>query len=103
MVASGGIEAMAFARTAVADAKRSSPDLQIHFAPLVVDMEMAKALGVDKDYEKFLMASSNHGCTFLSTLLQPKSRGTITLSSVDPFAAPVIDVRTILILGIPKH
>ena len=67
-------EAGAFIRT---DPTLPIPDLQFHFTPF-------HALPID-----------GHGFSFAPTLLRPQSRGTITLASPDPFAAPIIDPNTL--------
>ncbi len=58
----------------------SAPDLQFHFAPTYfVEHGFANPEG--------------HGFTFAPTLLHPESRGSITLRSTDPLAAPVIQAN----------
>jgi choline dehydrogenase len=64
---------------------KSSPsleacDLEVMFAPLY---DLGKGLARRGD--------SQHGFTLFATPLQQKSRGTITLASVDPTEAPRID------------
>ncbi|MDB4285782.1 choline dehydrogenase [bacterium] len=55
-----------------------APDLQFHFGPCYfVDHGLVRPKG--------------NAFTIAPTLLQPKSRGTVTLVSNDPFAAPRID------------
>jgi choline dehydrogenase-like flavoprotein len=55
-----------------------APDVQLHFVVGVVDNH-ARSLHLGHGY-------SLHAC-----LLRPKSSGSVTLTSADPFAAPVID------------
>jgi choline dehydrogenase-like flavoprotein len=62
-----------------ADPAAASPDLQFHF--------LAGA-GVEAGVPKI---PSGSGCTLNSYTLRPKSRGTVTLRSADPAAAPIID------------
>jgi choline dehydrogenase-like flavoprotein len=58
--------------------EESTPDLQFHFAiAKLVDHGRATVLG--------------HGYSCHVCLLRPVSRGSVTLASKDPFAAPVID------------
>ncbi|MDN7141297.1 GMC family oxidoreductase N-terminal domain-containing protein [Pseudomonas sp. JQ170] len=54
------------------------PDLQLIFVPAIVDDHARKM-------------RPGHGFSCHLTLLRPKSRGTVTLASSDPSAAPVID------------
>lgn len=54
-----------------------TPDVQFHFATLSADM----AGGQPHPWS---------GCTFSVCQLRPESRGTVTLRSADPFAAPVM-------------
>ncbi|MBB2964596.1 GMC family oxidoreductase [Methylobacterium sp. R2-1] len=54
-----------------------TPDVQFHFATLSADM----AGGAPHPWS---------GCTFSVCQLRPESRGTVTLRSADPFAAPVM-------------
>jgi len=55
-----------------------APDIQIHFIVAMVD-DHARKLRLGHGF-------SSHLC-----LLRPKSRGTLTLASADPLAAPLID------------
>lgn len=56
------------------------PDLELIFAP-------APYIG------EGLVEADGHAVTFASVLLKPASTGSISLSSTDPFAAPLIDPR----------
>jgi len=60
------------------DSDRQAPDLLIAFAPAFLD-------------EPSLDPPNGHGFAVAIGLLQPESRGRLTLQSADPFAAPVID------------
>ena len=54
------------------------PDIQLAFLPSIVDDHTRKThLG--------------HGYTLHTTLMRPKSRGSVTLQSADPYQAPAID------------
>jgi choline dehydrogenase-like flavoprotein len=54
------------------------PDIQLAFLPSIVDDHTRKQhLG--------------HGYTLHTTLMRPKSRGSVTLQSADPYQAPLID------------
>ncbi len=55
-----------------------APDLQLHFAPGIVDNHGRRMRG-------------GHGMSIHLSLLEPKSRGRVSLASGDPLAAPVID------------
>lgn len=56
----------------------ATPDIQLHFVPALVD-----------DHGRKL--HTTHGFSCHVCVLRPKSRGRVTLSGVDPMAAPVID------------
>lgn len=60
------------------DASENEPDIQLHFVPGMVDDHGRK--------KHFGAGISCHVC-----VLRPKSRGTVSLASSDPTAAPVID------------
>ncbi|HVN50432.1 MAG TPA: GMC family oxidoreductase N-terminal domain-containing protein [Acidimicrobiales bacterium] len=75
MLTSNVGEAMAFVRTTEG---LDAPDLQLIFAPV-------------EYIDHGLAPPPSHGITIGGVLLQPASRGRITLDSADPFTAPVID------------
>ena len=74
MLTSNVGEAGAFVRT---DAGLDAPDIQLLFAPVLY-------------INHGLAPPPEHGFTVGVILLTPKSTGTVTLSSVDPYAAPRI-------------
>ena len=77
MLTTNYAEAGAFVRT---DPAASRPDVQLHFVVARVEDHARKArLG--------------HGYSLHVCVLRPKSRGTVTLASADPLAAPRIDPR----------
>ncbi len=57
-----------------------APDLELIFAPVLFE-------------EEGLAPPRGHGFTVGAVLLQPRSSGTVSLRSADPFAAPAIDPR----------
>lgn len=61
-----------------ADKNARSPDIQLHF-------------GQGSGIEKGIDSLNGAGVTFNSSLMHPHSRGTVTLASNDPLAAPLID------------
>jgi choline dehydrogenase len=75
-VASNVVEAGAFWRSAHSV---GPPDLQLHFLP---------GAGVEESTPGL---SGGSGCTLNSYFLRPQSRGSITLQTADPRAAPLID------------
>jgi choline dehydrogenase len=77
MLTSNIAEAYGFVRS---DSDLALPDLELLFAPVAY---------VGQGLEK----PPRHGITLGVLLEQPRSRGTITLASADPAAAPVIDPR----------
>ena len=61
-----------------ADADARSPDIQFHF-------------GQGSGIEKGIVSIDGSGITLNSAFARPRSRGTVTLASGDPTAAPLID------------
>jgi choline dehydrogenase len=75
MLTSNVAEAVAFVHT---EPGLAGPDIELIFAPVpFLDHGFTKPVG--------------HGLTFGAVLLQPRSRGQITLASSDPAVAPLID------------
>lgn len=60
------------------DAALAAPDIQLHFVVAIVD-----------DHARKLHARHGYSCHVC--LLRPASRGSVTLASLDPAAAPLID------------
>ncbi|MBE8524772.1 GMC family oxidoreductase N-terminal domain-containing protein [Amycolatopsis sp. H6(2020)] len=82
-LANSVFEAVAFLRTSQAGA---IPDLQLHLLPWAyVSPNQDAPIRHDVDKRPAL--------TVLTTLIYPKSRGTLRLASADPAAAPVIDFQ----------
>lgn len=79
----GPLEAVAFFNT---DDISKTTNFQFHFAPI----HPGSKYGVDF-YDIRTFASPKDGFTILPSLLHPKSRGTVTLSSADPKDTPRID------------
>ena len=77
----GPLEGMAFFDL---DQKGGKVNFQLHFSP----MWLGNEYGYDA-YDLYGYPRTD-GFTILPTLLHPKSRGTVSLSSADPKAAPVI-------------
>jgi len=61
------------------DRNETTPDIQMHFLP---------GAGIE---EGIGTVPGGHGCTLNSYHLRPRSRGSVTLASADPGAAPRID------------
>jgi len=76
MLTSNIAEAYGFVRT---DPALALPDIELLFAPVTFTAEALKP--------------TRHGLTFGAILLQPESRGSITLSSGNPFDKPIIDPK----------
>ncbi|MDX3194892.1 GMC family oxidoreductase N-terminal domain-containing protein [Streptomyces sp. MN03-5084-2B] len=82
-LANSVFEAVAFLRTSQAGA---IPDLQLHLLPWAyVSPNQDAPIRHDVDKRPAL--------TVLTTLIYPKSRGTLRLATADPAAAPVIDFQ----------
>lgn len=84
---SQGLEATAFIKTVP---ELTRPDIQLHF---VCGGATGDLLLSNLGYETVDMFKYKYAYTTLPTLLHPKSTGTITLRSADPFAPPIIDPR----------
>jgi choline dehydrogenase-like flavoprotein len=74
-------EVLAFVRTSHA---AEIPDLQLHVLPWSYP-------GPNQDAPIMHRPDPRQALTIMSTLIYPKSRGTLRLASVDPSAAPLID------------
>jgi choline dehydrogenase len=77
MLASNGVEAVAFVRTRP---ELDLPDIEIVMLPL---------LWIDGGFT----APTEHGFTVAAVLLKPRSRGHVTLRSANPYDAPMIDLN----------
>jgi len=66
------------------DQKGGKVDFQLHFSPICIDNQYGYDAYDLYDYPRV------DGFTILPTLLHPKSRGTVSLSSSDPKAPPII-------------
>ncbi|WP_193604590.1 GMC family oxidoreductase [Nocardioides dongkuii] len=78
------IEAVAFLRTSHATGPADLPDLQLHVVPWAYPSPNSDGPGFDK-------VESLRSLTVMSTLLHPRSRGSLRLATPDPAAAPLID------------
>lgn len=93
--ASPGVEATLFTRTGLLQDTLTT-DLQLHFLPTILGDELLKVMNFTGEcshvrMRKKIVANKFIGITILPTLLQPRSKGRISLSSPDPFDYPVID------------
>jgi choline dehydrogenase len=82
-MASSVFEAVAFLKTSQAGAV---PDLQLHLLPWAY-------VSPNQDEPIRHKVDKRTSLTVLSTLIYPKSRGTLRLASADPTAAPLIDFQ----------
>lgn len=78
----GPLEGVAFFN--LEDKNREDCNFQFHFAPLHIGK------GYDYDVYDLSTYPKTDGYTILPSLLHPKSRGSVGLSSKDPFADPII-------------
>lgn len=79
MLSTNGAEGCGFIKS---DSAQAIPDLQFHFTPAKL-----------KDHGRDLRFLTTHGFSLHVCNLRPKSRGSITLSSVDPLAPPRINAN----------
>jgi choline dehydrogenase len=82
-MANSVFEAVAFLRTSQAT---DVPDLQLHLLPW-------SYVSPNQDEPIQHKVDPRTSLTLLSTLIYPKSRGTLRLASADPMAAPLIDFQ----------
>jgi choline dehydrogenase len=82
-LANGVFETVAFVRTSLAT---DVPDLQLHVLPWAYPSP-------NQDAPVRHKVDRRPALTILSTLIYPRSRGTVRLSSADPTSAPVIDMN----------
>jgi len=82
-LANGVFESVAFVRTSLATAV---PDLQIHVLPWAYPSP-------NQDEPKIHKVDRRPALTVMSTLIYPRSRGTVRLAGADPTAAPLIDMN----------
>ncbi|CAB0039516.1 unnamed protein product [Trichogramma brassicae] len=78
-----GVEGMGFVDIDNATSTETEPDVEMAFGGLQLGYAWPFHL-------PFGILSNQRGCIFLPTLLQPKSRGEVLLSSKDPFEHPRI-------------
>jgi len=90
LLTSNGLEATAFVRTGLRPDLHPAPDCQLHFVAASGDQRDQDNFGVLPEFQKD-PADTRFGFTCFSTLLHPRSRGTVTLQSSDPFEHPAID------------
>jgi choline dehydrogenase-like flavoprotein len=81
-VARSVFDAVGFVRSSIAT---NVPDLQVHVLPWAYPSPNQDDASVRHDVDK------RPAVTLLSTLIYPRSRGTLRLASTDPTAAPLID------------
>ncbi|KAI9365374.1 GMC oxidoreductase-domain-containing protein [Zopfochytrium polystomum] len=115
MMATCGVESMAFFNSERKRTGRGGPDSQIHFMPACLDPPFLDSFGWDKtvsapnpdlpvttafdaseaDASRDAIAQRKPRSTFaaVATLLQPHSRGTVRLRSTDAFDKVAIDPR----------
>jgi len=82
-LANGVFESVAFVRTSLATAV---PDLQIHVLPWAYPSP-------NQDEPKIHKVDRRPALTVMSTLIYPRSRGTVRLAGADPTAGPLIDMN----------
>ncbi|GAB6027860.1 hypothetical protein CHUAL_002078 [Chamberlinius hualienensis] len=95
----GGVEALGYVKTPLADLKGDWPDIEFHFVTGSVASDhgshLRKISGFTDEVWNGYFAPFvfNHTFTIYPTLLHPKSRGIIRLKSTNPYEHPYIDPR----------
>lgn len=90
LLTSNGLEATAFFQTGHRPDLGPAPDCQLHFVAASGDQRDQENFGIKPEFQKSAQ-DSRHTFSCFSTLLHPKSKGSITLSSSDPFEHPIIN------------
>ncbi|XP_046979490.1 glucose dehydrogenase [FAD, quinone]-like [Schistocerca americana] len=99
MTTLGGLEAIAFVKTPLANASADWPDIQFHFAPASINSDggarVRKVLGLtERVYDAVYRPIANRDAfSILPLLLRPRSRGRVRLRSADPRHYPLIDAN----------
>ncbi|HYG92388.1 MAG TPA: GMC oxidoreductase, partial [Nocardioides sp.] len=83
-LANSVFEVLAFLKTSQAASSGDLPDLQLHLLPW-------SYVSPNQDEAIRHKVDPRTSITLLSTLIYPRSRGTLRLASADPTAAPLID------------
>jgi len=100
LILSTDVDALAFFRTRYANLSMP-PDMQIQFMEYTLATDggitASHMFNVRPDYilKMFTPFFGREGITFGTTLMHPKSRGTITLADSDPYSHPVIDLASL--------
>uniref|UniRef100_T1J5G0 Glucose-methanol-choline oxidoreductase N-terminal domain-containing protein n=1 Tax=Strigamia maritima TaxID=126957 RepID=T1J5G0_STRMM len=95
----GGVEGLAFINTRYANKSIDWPDIQYHFisgSPAADSgRQIRRVMGFSNQFWDgyFKPISGKDSFMFSTTLLRPRSNGTISLQSADPFDPPVIDPK----------
>lgn len=94
ILTSSAYEASIFTRSSSAATAAGVPDLQVSVFAAAADRKLLNGnigLKLEGFFPPEEITSSAEGAIFCATLLHPLSRGSVTLKSADPFAAPTID------------
>ncbi|XP_012274565.1 glucose dehydrogenase [FAD, quinone] [Orussus abietinus] len=99
MTTLGGVECYAFVNTKFANGSGSYPDIQMHMAPASISsdagVQVRKILGLTNElYDAVYRPIANRDTwTIMPLLLRPRSRGTVTLKSSNPFHKAIVDAN----------
>ncbi len=95
-----GIANMGFVHSAVNPKGETRPDIQFHVVPLDYGVDYGSAFKEMFNVNRTVFAHHyddkrllEHGISVTPTLLRPKSRGAVSLSSADPYDSPIIDMN----------
>jgi len=101
VMADGILKVLAWTKTRLADS--NVPDIQYHLVPGLIPPDLKSKKWVDKgsvftmfnntDHSHMLSNYPKYGVTILTTLLHPKSKGSIELASSDPLVPPLINTN----------
>lgn len=98
LTSGGGVEAMGFVKTTLVNQKLDRPDVQLIMSPgSIIDLgqPLKRTQGMRNEFfdAVYLPWMKDDTISIFTTLLKPKSRGTIRLKSTDPHEKPLIDPK----------
>jgi len=90
---SNGLEAVGFISSAYRPELGNRPDIEYSFIAAAPTMRDMTNMNIREDLIDKYMPDEDYGMIICPTLLHPKSVGSVTINSTDPFVHPVIDAN----------